>query len=108
MSDLELFRAETRAGREENCPESMRQPYQGEDDQVWGGRNAQFKHLDQKVWLDRTAARGWTTPTWPKEYGGGGLDQKQARILAQEMRRLNCRRPLDSFGNYMLGPALLS
>ena len=108
MSDLDLFRAETRAWLEENCPKSMRQPYQGEDDQVWGGRNAQYKHPDQKVWLERMAARGWTTPTWSKEYGGGGLDQRQARILAQEMRRLKCRRPLDSFGISMLGPALHS
>jgi alkylation response protein AidB-like acyl-CoA dehydrogenase len=107
MSDLELFRAETRAWLEVNCPGSMREPYRGEDDQVWGGRNAEYKHPDQKVWLDRMAARGWTTPTWPKEYGGGGLDPKQARILAQEMRRLKCRRPLDSFGISMLGPALL-
>jgi alkylation response protein AidB-like acyl-CoA dehydrogenase len=108
MSDLELFRAETRAWLEENCPESMREPYRGEDDQVWGGRNAEYKHPDQKAWLDRMAAKGWTTPTWPKEYGGGGLDPKQARILAQEMQRLKCRRPLDSFGISMLGPALLS
>ena len=107
MSDLELFRAETRAWLEVNCPESMREPYRGEDDQVWGGRNAEYKHPDQKVWLDRMAAKGWTTPTWPKQYGGGGLDSKQARILAQEMRRLKCRRPLDSFGISMLGPALL-
>jgi alkylation response protein AidB-like acyl-CoA dehydrogenase len=108
MSDLELFRVKTRAWLEENCPESMREPYRGEGDQVWGGRNAEYKHPDQKVWLDRMAAKGWTTPTWPKEYGGGGLDPKQARILAQEMQRLKCRRPLDSFGISMLGPALLS
>ncbi len=107
MSDLEMFRAETRIWLEENCPESMREPYRGEDDQVWGGRNAQFKEPEQKVWLDRMAAKGWTTPTWSRQYGGGGLDQKQARILSQEMRRLKCRRPLDSFGISMLGPALL-
>ncbi len=107
MSDLETFRAETRAWLEANCPDSMRQPYKGEHDQVWGGRNAVYKHPDQKLWLDRMAARGWTTPAWPVEYGGGGLDHKQARILAQEMNALRCRRPLDSFGISMLGPALL-
>jgi acyl-CoA dehydrogenase len=108
MRDLEEFRAETRAWLEENCPESMREPYRGEDDQVWGGRNAQYKNPDQKVWLERMAARGWTTPAWPEEYGGGGLDHKQTRILTQEMNRLKCRRPLDSFGISMLGPALLT
>jgi len=108
MSDLEQFRADTRAWLEENCPQSMREPYRGEDDQVWGGRKATFKHPDQELWLRRMAERGWTTPTWPTEYGGGGLDHKEARILAREMSRLNCRRPLDSFGISMLGPALLS
>ena len=107
MSDLVVFRTETRGWLEANCPESMRLPYTGQDDQVWGGRRAVFKHPDQKLWLDRMAGKGWTAPAWPKKYGGGGLDHKQSRILAEEMSRLNCRRPLDSFGISMLGPALL-
>jgi acyl-CoA dehydrogenase len=53
------------------------------------------------------AARGWTVPEWPKEYGGGGLSRDEGRILRGELRRLGCRSPLDSFGIWMLGPALL-
>jgi acyl-CoA dehydrogenase len=53
------------------------------------------------------AARGWTTPEWPKAYGGGGLSREEAKILRAEMRALRCRSPLDSFGIWMLGPALL-
>jgi len=78
-----------------------------EDDEVWGGRRAVFDHPDQKVWLDRMAERGWTAPTWPREYGGGGLSHEQALVLADEMRSLGCRRPLKSFGVWMLGPVLL-
>ena len=29
---------------------------------------------------------GWTAPTWPKEYGGGGLSPAEARVLQQETR----------------------
>ena len=53
------------------------------------------------------AAKGWTVPTWPQAYGGAGLSGLEAKILQQEMRALNCRSPLQSFGIWMLGPALL-
>ena len=46
-------------------------------------------------------------PEWPREYGGGGLTRDETKILRQEMRALDCRSPLDSFGIWMLGPALL-
>ncbi|MBI5259906.1 MAG: acyl-CoA dehydrogenase family protein [Burkholderiales bacterium] len=110
MSDtltLEDFRQQTRAWLEANCPPEMRQPMRSEDDVVWGGRNFKFKSEAQRVWLQRMAERGWTVPTWPKAYGGGGLSGEQAKVLLQEMRALNCRVPLQSFGIWMLGPALL-
>ena len=107
MSDLEQFRAETRAWLEENCPASMRQPIMDESDTVGGGRNPTFKHPDQKLWLEAMGAKGWTVPAWPKQYGGGGLDKEQAKILRQEMSDLQCRSPLQGMGISMLGPALL-
>lgn len=106
MHDLEAFRAEARAWLEDNCPASMRTPMP-EDEVVWGGRNAVFKNPDSKVWLARMADKGWTTPTWPQEYGGGGLDKAQGRVLAEEMQRIGARPPLVSFGISMLGPVLL-
>ena len=66
-----------------------------------------FQSDAQRQWLERMAAKGWTVPEWPREYGGGGLSRDEAKILRQEMRALNCRSPLDSFGIWMLGPALL-
>jgi len=107
MSDVEAFRQEARDWLEQNCPESMRKPITGEDDVCWGGRNFEFASQDQKIWLERMGARGWTVPTWPKEYGGGGLSKDEAKILAAEMRRIGARSPLNSFGIWMLGPALL-
>ena len=107
MADLETFRAETRAWLEANCPPECRGAAPGEAEMVWGGRNAVFPTPAHKVWLDRMAERGWTAPTWPREYGGGGLSAAEAGVLATEMRGLGCRSPLDSFGIWMLGPALL-
>ena len=107
MSDLDAFRMETRAWLEENCPVEMREDMKSFDDACWGGRNFVFASDAQKTWLDRMAAKGWTVPTWPKEYGGAGLSRKEEIILIQEMRRINARSPLSSFGIWMLGPALL-
>jgi alkylation response protein AidB-like acyl-CoA dehydrogenase len=104
--ELDAFRAETRAWLEANCPASMRTPMP-EDEVPWGGRRAEWKNPDSKLWLERMAERGWTAPTWPKEYGGGGLASAEARVLGQELARLRARPPLFSFGLWMLGPVLL-
>ena len=103
MTDLQTFREETRDWLESNCPEEMRKT----GDVAWGGRNAQFSHPDQKLWLERMGEKGWTCPTWPKEYGGGGLSKEESKILQEEMSAIGARSPLGSFGIWMLGPALL-
>lgn len=108
MSDLDTFRAETRAWLEENCPKEMRDGGAGGEDSIcWGGKNWEFQSEAQKTWLDRMAAKGWTVPAWPKEYGGGGLSKEEVKILKAEMRKIKARSPLESFGIWMLGPALL-
>ncbi|MEE4349723.1 MAG: acyl-CoA dehydrogenase family protein [Pacificimonas sp.] len=107
MPDLDTFRADTRAWLEDNCPPEMREPMKGDDDQCWGGRKFKFKNEAQKLWIDRMAERGWTAPMWPADYGGGGLSAAEAKVLQQEMGRINARPPLSSFGLWMLGPALL-
>jgi alkylation response protein AidB-like acyl-CoA dehydrogenase len=103
---LQDFRAEVRQWLEANCPASMRTPIV-EEEEVWGGSRETFQNPDSKIWLERMAAKGWTTPEWPKAYGGGGLSPQEALILKEEMQRLGCRPPLLSFGIWMLGPVLL-
>src|SRR6202167_250220 len=111
MADLEAFRAETRSWLEANCPSSMRGPGASPTDEpdasIWGGRRAVYKNPDAKAWLDRMAAKGWTVPTWPKEFGGVGLSNEEAGVLSQEMGRIKARPALLSFGIWMLGPVLL-
>jgi len=107
MSELEAFRAETRAWLKANCPEEMRRPIVKDADMCWGGRNPRFQSDAQRAWLERMAERGWTVPAWPTAYGGGGLGKEEAAVLKQEMTALGCRLPLYSFGIWMLGPVLL-
>lgn len=107
MSDLDDFRAETRAWLEENCPAEMRRPPSDDDPEYIGGRRAKFASEAQRLWFERMLERGWTVPHWPTEYGGGGLPPEKAKILRQEMASIGARRPLTSFGIDMLGPALL-
>ena len=103
MSDLQIFRKDTHNWLEANCPPEMRKP----GDVCWGGRNPSFSHPDQKIWLDRMAEKGWTCPTWPSEYGGGGLSKEENKILQEELGAIGARMALGSFGIWMLGPALL-
>ena len=106
MQSLQEFREETRNWLGQNCPESMQTPMVQEE-VVWGGRNAIFTNLESEDWLQRMAQKGWTCPTWPSEYGGGGLDKDQAVVLGEELARINARPALTSFGISMLGPVLL-
>jgi alkylation response protein AidB-like acyl-CoA dehydrogenase len=107
MSDLETFRAETRAWLEANCPAEMREPVRSDTDVCWGGRDQSKLTPAQKQWMNAMGERGWTVPDWPREYGGGGLDPAETKILREEMQRIRARNPLNSFGISMLGPALL-
>jgi len=103
---MEQFRNEVRSWLEDHCPQTMRGKGT-EEDWVWGGRKATFSHPDAKVWLDNMGAKGWTCPTWPTQYGGGGLSYEENRVLQQELQRIDARPPLLSFGVDMLGPVLL-
>ena len=105
-AELDGFRGQARAWLEENCPPSMRTPMP-EDETPWAGRRSSWRNPDAKLWLERMAGRGWTAPTWPTEYGGGGLSREEARVLASELTRIKARPALVSFGLWMLGPVLL-
>ena len=106
MSDLKSFRDDVRVWLDANCPASMRTDMP-DDEIVWGGRRQRWFDPDAKVWMERMAERGWTVPHWPKVYGGAGLEGQSAKILHEEMQRINARVPLQSFGMWMLGPVLL-
>ena len=107
MSDLETFRQQTRAWLEANVPNDIVGLPAGELEGTWGGKRATYPVPGLKTWLDVMADKGWTAPTWPTEYGGGGLDPDEAKVLTQEMRALKVPAPLIGFGLTMIGPTLL-
>jgi acyl-CoA dehydrogenase len=106
MADLEAFREELHRWLVDNAPPSMRQPLTNPEDLCWGGRKTSYP-ADVQRWLDVMAERGFTAPTWPREYGGGGLSKQEAKILAEEMGKLRLRPALTGFGLSMIGPLLL-
>jgi alkylation response protein AidB-like acyl-CoA dehydrogenase len=106
--DLDAFRSEVRDWLEANAPAEIRGltgSIEGAGN--WGGRRATYDPPEMKTWLERMAERGWTAPTWPVEYGGGGLSKEQAKVLGQEMAAAKLPPALLGFGLEMIGPTLL-
>ncbi|MBI1196588.1 MAG: acyl-CoA dehydrogenase, partial [Phenylobacterium sp.] len=46
-------------------------------------------------------------PTWPKQYGGGGLSGAEARVIQGEFARAGAYNPIGGMGVMMFGPTLL-
>jgi alkylation response protein AidB-like acyl-CoA dehydrogenase len=104
---LDAFRTEIADWILSACPAPLLGRAMGEDRIVWGGRKWQFQDDDQKTWMQAAIARGMTAPRWPVEYGGAGLSRAEEKIYREELERLQAPPPLESFGLWMLGPALL-
>ena len=89
------FRTEVRSFIEDNCPETIRDPKQSatrEDYQTWS-----------KLYFEK----GWSAPSWPNKYGGGGLEKNEISVLTQELRAQNAVVGVGGMGLTMIGPALL-
>jgi alkylation response protein AidB-like acyl-CoA dehydrogenase len=65
------------------------------------------KLVEYNAWCARLGEAGWATPTWPKEYGGAGLEPGQARIVNDELTRYQVPRSFNIIGIGMGGPTLL-
>ena len=100
-SDLDTFRSEARDWLEGNFPKSLANVQSA---MIPGGEKPTG---DALLWKQRMADKGWGTPTWPTEYGGGGLSGVEARVLQQEMNRVGAENPMLGMGTSMFGPTLL-
>src|SRR5712672_1629491 len=102
--ELEAFRTEARTWLEANFPASLK----GKAAQAMGLMEGGVAQGDLAAWRKAMGAKGWATPTWPAEYGGGGLNPMQARALQQEMDRAGAFNPLaQGMGISMIGPTIL-
>jgi alkylation response protein AidB-like acyl-CoA dehydrogenase len=100
---LEAFRAEARAWLAEHFPPSLR----GKDNAMSAVEGPTELSADEAAWKEAMGAKGWGVPTWPSEYGGGGLSRAEARVLAEEMARAGAWSPIGGMGVMMFGPTLL-
>lgn len=106
MIELEAYRSEVREWLEKHAPAGLR-GLNNPRYAYWGGRKPELPHPDAQRFCELAAERGLTAPTWPTEYGGGGVSAAHERVLNQELARLNLPAPLVGFGLQMIGPTLL-
>ena len=62
---------------------------------------------DEAAWTKAVGDKGWGVPTWPKQYGGGGLSRTETRVLQEEMQKIGAWNPIGGMGVMMFGPTLL-
>jgi alkylation response protein AidB-like acyl-CoA dehydrogenase len=101
--ELDVFRGEARSWLEANFPASLK----GKAGLVMTEESGS-PHGDLAAWRKAIGEKGWATPTWPTQYGGGGLSPKAARVLQQEMDKIGAFNPLTfGMGITMIGPTIL-
>lgn len=89
------FRNEVRTFIDENYPEELKGFGLRED----LGRDKML------AWHKVLGEKGWSTPAWPKEYGGTGWNSTQRYIWSEENARVDAIMPLP-FGVSMVGPVI--
>jgi hypothetical protein len=102
--EQEQFRLEVRTWLEDNIPADKRAPVDLEA--VSDGQDGKLADL-YWFWREKhkvLAEKGWLYPTYPKEYGGGGLSGEHETIIEEEFSR---GRVVKGFTNGLVFPTLL-
>ena len=102
-SEAEAFRTEVQQFLAENFPDELK----GQGNALSSIEGPDEESEAERQWREAMGARGWGVPTWPKEYGGGGLTRKQAAILNEELAKAGAYNPIGGMGVMMFGPTLL-
>jgi alkylation response protein AidB-like acyl-CoA dehydrogenase len=100
---LDAFRAQAREWIAANFPPSLK----GKDDPMSAVEAPKPLGPVEQAWKAAMGEKGWGVPTWPAEYGGGGLSRAEARVLQEEMARAGAWNPIGGMGVMMFGPTLL-
>ena len=101
--DADTFREEVRAFLAEHFPAELR----GNDNAMSAVEGPGEETPAQRAWREAMGAKGWGVPTWPSQYGGGGLTREQVRVLHEEMAQAGAWNPIGGMGVMMFGPTLL-
>ncbi len=107
-AEPDTFRSEISTFINQNCPAELREMPADQRQICWGGKRWVFESDAQRDWMTAAAGAGLTAARWPETYGGAGLNRAQEKIFREEMARAKAPSPLESFGLWMLGPALLA
>ncbi len=102
-TSLDAFRAEVRAWLADHFPPALK----GKDNPMATLEGPSDHSAEETAWIKAMGDKGWGVPTWPAQYGGGGLDKAQARVLQEEMGRAGAWNPIGGMGVMMFGPTLL-
>mgnify|MGYP001188063740 CR=1 FL=1 len=97
-AEQEAFRKEVRAWLDENVSADMRIPADPEE------RNQDMRTFWRTKHRE-LGAKGWLFPTYPKEYGGGGLSGDDETILDEEFSRAGAPRQYSN--TYAFGSLLV-
>jgi alkylation response protein AidB-like acyl-CoA dehydrogenase len=101
---LQSFTEEARGWLSQHCPPGL----SGRTEPVTsGGRKQPLDDPDGRRYFDAMYGRGWTVPTWPREYGGAGLSSAEHHALKTAMAEAGAPLPLSGMGTMMIGPTLL-
>jgi len=95
----EDFRAEVRRFLDENLTQDLRE----------AGRKTTGVFAEYAAgmrWHKILARRGWSAPTWPKEYGGTGWSATQRYIFSRECIAADAPR-IFAMGLRMVGPVIM-
>ncbi len=100
---ISLFRDQTREWLSDHFPKSLAHSAMS----LSALEGPSEPSTDEAAWQKAMGDKGWGVPTWPANYGGGGLDRAQAQVLAEEMERIGAWNPIGGMGVMMFGPTLL-
>lgn len=79
----------------------------GADTAVFDPYDYHRSGFDRHTWEQALGQQGWTAPTWPCRYGGGGYTRSEALAIGEELAAAGAPPPLDAIGLTIVGPALL-
>lgn len=88
-SEQQAFRVAVRAWLWENMPKNIDIPQEGSP--LDTATQERIKAFRRKL-----GDQGWLAPSWPKEYGGGGLSPAMEVIIQDELRKLKMPSMGDS------------
>ncbi len=98
--EQEKFRTEVREWLGENVPDHFEQPHDS-------------KHMDRETWewakefRMKLGEQGWLYPTYPKEYGGGGLTAEHNMVIQEELKSLELPIFNQFYDNSLDLPAIM-